>query len=66
MWVFSEEERMGNRVLVIANAALSMSDSNGRTMAMLFSKYKPEQLAQFYTYGKPDQSVCCSYYHVWC
>jgi hypothetical protein len=64
MWVFSEEERMGNRVLVIANAALSMSDSNGRTMAMLFSKYKPEQLAQFYTYGKPDQSVCCSYYHV--
>lgn len=55
---------MEDRVLVIANAALSLSDSNGRTMAMILSKYKPEQLAQFYTYGKQDPSICHSYYRV--
>lgn len=55
---------MKEKVLVVANAALSLSDSNGRTMAMLLSKYKPEQLAQFYTYGIPDKSICHNYYHV--
>ena len=52
------------RVLIISNGALSNSDSNGRTIANLFSKYDNEKLAQFCVYGNPDFSKCKNYYKV--
>ena len=55
---------MDARVLVLSNGALSQSDSNGRTVAMLLRNYKPSQLAQFYTYGIPDEKFCDRFYRV--
>lgn len=55
---------MNERILVLSNAAMSLSDSNGRTVAMLLKNYSAEQLAQFYTYGDPDFSICSRYYQV--
>lgn len=52
------------RILVISNAAFFDADSNGRTLSKLFQAYEREKLAQFFVYGKPDQSVCARYYQV--
>ena len=52
------------RVLVISNGCFSQTDSNGRTLAKLFSGYDREKLAMFCTYGTPDFSVCGRYYKV--
>ena len=52
------------RVLIISNGALSNSDSNGRTVANLFSTYDKEKIAQFCVYGNPDFSICKNYYKV--
>ena len=55
---------MDGKVLILSNAAMSQTDSNGRTVAMLLKNYKPEQLAQFYTYGDPDINICQNFYRV--
>lgn len=52
------------RILVISNACFSNMDSNGRTLAQLLKDLAPDELAQFYTYGTPDFSVCREYYQV--
>lgn len=55
---------MEKRVLIIANGAMSDTDSNGRTIARLFDCFSKEQKAQFFTYGEPDFSQCDRYYKV--
>lgn len=52
------------KVLIISNAALSNTDSNGRTVANLFNCYDKECLAQFCTYNAPDFSLCNNFYKV--
>ncbi len=52
------------RVLVISNGCFSLTDSNGRTLAKLFSGYDPEKLAHLHTYGTPDFNVCSNYYKI--
>lgn len=52
------------RVFVVTNGCFSMTDANGRTLAKLFGNYDSSLLAQFYTYGTPDFSVCKNYYKV--
>ena len=44
---------IGN-VLIIANAALNKSDSNGRNLAKLIDCIPFENRYEFYTYGNPD------------
>lgn len=52
------------RLLVISNAAMSQSESNGRTLRNFLIGWDKTKLAQFYTYGTPDFSVCSNYYKV--
>lgn len=52
------------RVLVISNGCFSLNDSNGRTLAKLFSGATPDKLAQLYIYGTPDFSVCSKFYRI--
>lgn len=52
------------KVLVISNACFSNTDSNGRTLAQLFSGFSSNEIAQFFVYGIPDFSVCQDYYKV--
>lgn len=52
------------RTLIISNACLSDSISNGRTLAGLFAKGEKEKIAQFFVYGEPDSDVCDNYYQV--
>lgn len=52
------------RILILSNACFSDSDSNGRTLRLLFRGYSPENLAQFFVYGTPDFTACDHYYRV--
>lgn len=52
------------RLLIVSNAALSLSESNGRTLSNFVSGWDKSKLAQFYTYGEPDFDVCSNYYKV--
>ncbi len=52
------------KILVISNACFAKADSNGRTLANLFSSFDKKQLAQLFVYGEPDFSVCENYYKV--
>ena len=52
------------KVLVISNGCFSLTDSNGRTLAKLFSGYDPQKLAHLHTYGTPDFNVCSNYYKI--
>lgn len=52
------------KILIISNACFSNVDSNGRTLANLFSGFDKKDLAQFFVYGNPDFSVCDNYYRV--
>ncbi|RGC45098.1 glycosyltransferase [Absiella sp. AM29-15] len=52
------------RILVLSNACFSKSDSNGRTLAELFSSLDRKFIAQFFVYGMPDFTICDNYYNV--
>lgn len=52
------------KLLIISNAAISDSNSNGRTIKNLIYGWDKLKLAQFYTYGNPDFDVCDNYYRV--
>ena len=45
---------MKDNILIISNAALANSDSNGRTLLKLVSDLPDDNLAHFFTYGVPD------------
>ena len=55
---------MQTKILIISNASLNQSDSNGRTILRLVDCFGKEQKTQFYTYGNPDFNECNSFYHV--
>lgn len=51
------------RVLVISNNSFSLSNSNGRTMGLLFKGWPKDKLAQFcITTDGPDWDVCDNYF----
>lgn len=53
------------RVLVISNNCFSRSDSNGRTLGVLFDGYPREKIAQFYIQGaRPDFAFCDNHFRV--
>lgn len=53
------------KVLIISNNCLSLNGSNGKVLAEMFGKFKPENLAQFYIHNEnPDFSLCKKYYRV--
>ncbi len=53
------------KVLIISNNCLSRNGSNGKVLAEMFGKFKPENLAQFYIHNEnPDFSLCKKYYRV--
>lgn len=53
-----------SRVLTLSNECFSEQSSNGRTMAQLLRDFSPEELAQFYLHGLPDEKVCKNYFCV--
>lgn len=53
-----------SKVLIISNAAMCLTDSNGRSITRLLDCIGKENKAQFYVYGKPDENECSSFYHV--
>ena len=55
---------MNKKILIISNAALSQTDSNGRNLARLLDCYSADEKAQFCTYGTPDFGECKNYYMV--
>lgn len=55
---------MKGNLLVISNAAMCQSDSNGRTISRLLDTLSVEQKCQFYVYGCPDFSEGRSFYNV--
>lgn len=55
---------MKGNLLVISNAAMCQSDSNGRTISRLLDTLSTEQKAQFYVYGCPDFLGGHSFYNV--
>ncbi len=55
---------MKGNLLVISNAAMCQSDSNGRTISRLLDTLSVEQKCQFYVYGCPDFSEGHSFYNV--
>ena len=55
---------MNDNLLIISNAALCQSDSNGRTVSRLLDCVPKEQKAQFYVYGCPDFREANTFYHV--
>ena len=56
---------MDKRVLVVSNNCFSYTDSNGRTLGMLFKEWNISKLAQFYIQNKlPDTDVCNNFYRV--
>ena len=56
---------MDKRVLVVSNNCFSYTDSNGRTLGMLFKEWNISKLAQFYIQDKlPDTDVCNNFYRV--
>ncbi|OPZ32478.1 MAG: Glycosyl transferases group 1 [Tenericutes bacterium ADurb.BinA124] len=52
------------KILIISNAALSQTDSNGRNIARLLDCFSIQQKAQFFVYGEPDFNECKDYYHI--
>ncbi len=53
------------KVLVVSNACLSLTGSNGRTLRNLLFGWPKEKLAQFYTQNQdPDPTICDIYYRV--
>lgn len=52
------------KLLIISNASMSQSDSNGRNLARLTAFLSPSQKAQFFVYGTPDFDECFDYYRV--
>lgn len=65
---FSERKiksrEMNSRLLIISNAALSSTDSNGRNLSRLVDCIDIEQKAQFFVYGIPDFNECNKFYQV--
>lgn len=59
-----EQQCTYKRLLVISNAAINDTDSNGRTLRNLLLGWDREKLAQFCTYGTPDLSLLASCYQV--
>lgn len=55
---------MKGNLLVISNAAMCQSDSNGRTISRLLDTLSVEQKCQFYVYGCPDFSEGHNFYNV--
>lgn len=55
---------MNDNLLIISNAALCQSDSNGRTVSRLLDCVPKEQKAQFYVYGCPDFREANTFYHI--
>lgn len=55
---------MKGNLLIISNAAVCQSDSNGRTISRLLDTLSVEQKHQFYVYGYPDFSEGRSFYNV--
>lgn len=53
-----------SKLLIISNAALCQSDSNGRTISRLLDCIPKEEKYQFYVYGNPDFEKAKSFYHV--
>lgn len=53
-----------SRVLTLSNECFSEISSNGRTLAQLLGAFAPEELAQFYLHGTPDENVCNNYFSV--
>lgn len=53
------------RVLIISNNALSLSDSNGRTLQSFLLGWPSDRLAQFYIQNsRPDFTVCQNFFQV--
>ena len=52
------------KILIISNAALSQTDSNGRNLARLIDFISIERKAQFFVYGNPDFKECKDYYNI--
>lgn len=55
---------MKGNLLIISNAAMCQSDSNGRTISRLLDTLSVEQKCQFYVYGCPDFAEAHSFYNV--
>lgn len=55
---------MRKRILVITNACFSNEDANGRTFLNIFYNEQFEDIAQFFVYGIPNNSLCKKYYQV--
>lgn len=55
---------MNGNLLIISNAALSQTDSNGRNLSRLVDCIDTEQKAQFFVYGFPDFRECNKFYQV--
>lgn len=55
---------MRGNLLIISNAAMCQSDSNGRTISRLLETLSVEQKCQFYVYGCPDFSEGHNFYNV--
>lgn len=55
---------MKGNLLIISNAAMSQSDSNGRTLARLLDCIPKEQKHQFFVYGIPDFGEGETFYNV--
>lgn len=52
------------KLLIISNAAVTDSESNGRTIKNLINGWDKEKLAQFCTYGNPDLNTVPNCYRV--
>ena len=53
------------KVLVISNNSFSLSNSNGRTLGLLFKGWPKDKLAQFcISTTEPDYDICNNYYVV--
>lgn len=55
---------MNGKLLIISNAALCRSDSNGRNLSRLVDCIEKQRKAQFFVYGTPDFNECEKYYRV--
>lgn len=52
------------KILIVSNERISKSSSNGRTLLNLLFGYESSSIAQFYIYGKKDESVVTSSFQV--